>query len=106
MTKEIFLQVLASDTVQMLAAFALFLIIGARLVTIWKHRKVSDTARDTASRELPPLPQMDIHEPLPNEYSSARGLGAFASSAPSLPEIPLSPEQRQRAAEWLRQNPL
>ena len=104
MTKATILQILASDTLQMLVGFVLFVVV-ARLVmrTLNRDRDQSEP-RTTANIKLPPLPSMDFPEPIPAIYASSRGMGT--AEAPVLPEIPLSPDQRQKAAEWLENNPL
>lgn len=107
MTKTTILQILSSDTLQMLLGFALLLII-ARLVmrALNRRGKEQSSSATTIHSKLPPLPPMDIPRPVLAEYSASRGLGDGLLATPTLPEIPLSPEQRQKAAEWLEKHPL
>lgn len=105
MTKTTILQILSSDTLQMLLGFALFLIIARLVMRALNRREKEKSAPPTPiNRELPPLPSMDIPRPVLAEYSASRGLGDGLLATPTLPEIPLSPEQRQKAAEWLQKH--
>ncbi|MFZ4427217.1 MAG: hypothetical protein ACOYOO_08670 [Saprospiraceae bacterium] len=100
--KSAILQSLGSDTLQMLLGFVLFLIVARQVMKWVKQGKETPVASTPEKMELPPLPPMDVPEPA--MYASSRGLGDIVAAAPALPEIPLSPEQRQQAAEWLKKN--
>lgn len=102
--KSTILQSLGSDTVQMLLGFVLFLIVVRQVLKLLKQSPKKPGPSAPEKMELPPLPSMDIPEPV--IYASSRGLGDAIAAVPTLPEIPLTPEQRQQAAEWLKKNPL
>jgi hypothetical protein len=104
MTKATILQILASDTLQMLVGFVLFVVVARLVMRALNRDRDQPESRTTANIKLPPLPPMDFPESAPTIYASSRGMGI--AEAPALPEIPLSPEQRQKAAEWLEKNPL
>jgi len=104
MTKVTILQILASDTLQLFLGFALFVVVVRLVIRSLNRGKEQSEPPMKTKIELPPLPPMDVPEPV--MYASSRGLGDIVAAAPALPEIPLSPEQRQQAAEWLKKNPL
>lgn len=104
MKEATILQILASDTLQMLLGFALFVVVARLVISSLNRGREQAEPRIKSNIELPPLPPMDIPEPAPTVYAASRGMGTV--EAPALPEIPLTPEQRQQAAEWLAKNPL
>lgn len=104
MTKATILQILASDTLQMLVGFVIFVVVARLVIRVLNRDRDQPEPRTMANIELPPLPPMDFPASAPTMYASSRGMGL--AEAPALPEIPLSREQREKAAEWLEKNPL
>ncbi len=68
-------------------------------------RLIRSYRRGTGSREIPPLPPLDLPEQPRFFTADSRGDELTGAEKPSLPEIPLSEEDRKQAqAYWDKEN--
>lgn len=68
-------------------------------------RMIRSYRRGTGSREIPPLPPLNLPEQSGSLTADSRGVETTGAEKPSLPEIPLSEEDRKRAqAYWEKED--
>lgn len=102
--KESLIQLIASDTFQMLLGFLIFLVIAWQAGKFLHNSGKAASKRPQRTMEVPPLPSMQLPEQKRQVDISSRTLSDRGLEAPELPEIPFSPEQRAKAREYLKKH--